>query len=98
MENKSKVAAGIGLGIGVGALLLLSKRAEAAPPAPPPGLANLYGRVTDASTGKSIAGVKVILNSFETFTNAQGAYTLTNIEPGGYRLEFSKTGYETAVY
>ncbi len=64
------------------------------PPAPLPGLANLYGRVTNTATGEAIPGVTVILNSVETLTDALGDYAFTDIEPGEYAISFSKEGYE----
>jgi len=68
------------------------------PPTPPQGLANLYGKVTDAYTDKAIPNVLVTLDSIQTFTNTNGNYTFANLQPGGYRVEFSKEGYETVVY
>lgn len=88
----------VGLGLGIAAALAVAAVARAAPPTPPPGRANLYGQVTDAETGEPILGVLVILNGMETYTDAGGNYTLADLEPGGYRLEFAKDGYETAIY
>ncbi|GAI93422.1 unnamed protein product [marine sediment metagenome] len=92
------IAAGAGVAIGIGALLYFLTRAEAAPPTPPPGLANLYGKVTDAVTGRPIPQVRVMLNGLETYTNAGGNYAFTDLEPGEYVLQFSKEGYEPLVY
>ncbi len=78
--------------------LYLATRAKAAPEPPPPGLANLYGVVTDAQTGNPISGVLVALDGMQTNTDSGGNYTFTNLDPGGYVLQFSKGGYETAVY
>ena len=91
------IAAGAGAAIGIGALLYFLTRAEAAPP-PPPGLANLYGKVTDAITGRPIPQVRVMLNGLETYTNAGGNYAFADLEPGEYVLQFSKEGYEPLVY
>ncbi|GAJ11303.1 unnamed protein product, partial [marine sediment metagenome] len=38
------------------------------PPTPPPGKANLYGRVTDAETGLALVGVLVTLDGMQTST------------------------------
>ncbi|GAI59650.1 unnamed protein product, partial [marine sediment metagenome] len=38
----------IPIGLGLAAVVGLAAMAWAAPPTPPPGLANLYGKVTDA--------------------------------------------------
>lgn len=92
------VAIGAGAAIGIGALLYFLTRVEAAPPAPPPGLANLYGKVTDAVTGGAIPGVLVTLNGLEVYTDSGGNYAFTDVEPGEYVLQFSKEGYEPLVY
>lgn len=68
------------------------------PPAPPSGLANLYGKVTDASTGKGIPGVLVVLDGGQTSTDSNGNYVFTNLEVGEYEVEFSKEGYESMTY
>ena len=80
------------------AALYFATRAKAAPEPPPPGLANLYGKVTDADTGKAISGVLVSLNGWIRYTDSGGNYTLTDLTPGQYVLQFSKEGYETVVY
>ena len=87
------IAGAIGLGVvaavGIAALAMA---------APPPGRANLYGKVTDAVTGEPLSGVFVSLNGLEVYTDASGNYSFTNLEPGGYKLEFSKSGYQTVIY
>ncbi|MBA7520290.1 hypothetical protein ES705_12383 [subsurface metagenome] len=91
----------VGLSLGLAAALgiyALARAAPPVPPTPPPGLANLYGRVTDTITGNAISGVLVSLNGMQGFTDAQGNYAFTDLEPGGYSLEFSKEGYESAVF
>ncbi|GAI27792.1 unnamed protein product [marine sediment metagenome] len=87
-----------GLGLGLVAAVGIAALAMAAPPTPPPGRANLYGVVTDAVTGEPISGVLVSLNGLEVYTNAAGNYTLEDLDPGEYLLQFSKDGYETAVF
>ncbi|GAI60836.1 unnamed protein product, partial [marine sediment metagenome] len=71
-------------------------REEEAPPeeGPPPGLANLYGKVTDAVTGEAIPGVLVALNGLEVYTDAGGNYAFTDLEPGTYTITFEQEGYE----
>ncbi|MBA7542449.1 hypothetical protein ES705_34770 [subsurface metagenome] len=61
-------------------------------------MANLYGVVTDAITGYPLPGVLVTLNGLEVYTNAAGNYSFEGVETGEYLLQFSKEGYETAVY
>ncbi len=87
-----------GLGLGLVAAVGIAALAMAAPPAPPPGKANLYGVVTDAVTGEPISGVLVSLNGLEVYTNAAGNYILEDLDPGEYLLQFSKEGYQTATY
>ena len=97
MKNGKKVAIGVGTMAGLGALIYLATRVEAKPP-PPPGRANLYGKVTDAITGIPIGGVLVSLNGLEVSTNTGGNYIFEDLDPGAYLLQFTKEGYETAVY
>ncbi len=78
--------------------LWFATRAQAAPPPPTPGLANLYGKVTDADTGSPLAGVLVALDGMQAYTDSGGNYAFIEMEPGAYVLQFSKEGYETAIY
>ncbi|MBZ5689446.1 MAG: TonB-dependent receptor [Acidobacteriia bacterium] len=66
-------------------------------------VASLTGVVTD-STGAVVvdAGVKLVdtktNSSYETKTNAPGAYTFTNLPPGpGYTLTVTKEGFDKVV-
>lgn len=86
------------VGLGLAAVVALAALAFAAPPAPPPGKANLYGKVTDGVTGEPIPGVLVNLNGLEVYTDAGGNYIFEDLEPGEYVLQFSKAGYQTAIY
>jgi len=93
------------LGLGLAAALGMAALAKAAPPEEPeepeepePGLANLYGKVTDTETENPISGVLVTLDGLQVYTNAGGSYIFGDLDPGGYALQFSKEGYETAVY
>ena len=94
----SPVVAIIPVGLGLAALVGIAALAWAAPPTPPPGLANLYGKVTDAVTGNPVPGVLVTLNGLEVYTDSGGNYIFEDLEPGEYVLQFSKAGYETAIY
>ena len=62
-----------------------------------PLVANLYGVVTDASTGYALQGVKVALDSLVTYTDSSGYYSFTNLSVGAHTVKFEKTGYETLV-
>jgi len=65
------------------------------PPDPPePGKANLYGRVSDSSTGAPIASANVTLNGLSTATDAQGDYVFLDRVLATYAIGFSKDGYE----
>ena len=94
----SPAVAMIPIGLGLAAVVGIAALAWAAPPTPPPGKANLYGKVTDAETGNPLPSVLVTLNGLEVYTGAGGNYIFENLEPGGYVLQFSKAGYETATY
>lgn len=103
MKDKDKKGLGILVAIGAGiAGIALAARAKAKPPEP--GLATLYGIVSDAATGQPIEGVSVSLWSpdgtellQQTFTNGTGSYALKNILPGAYAIMFEKEGYESEV-
>jgi len=98
MEDGKKVAIGLGVAaVATTAIILATRKAKAAPP-PSPGLANLYGKVTDADTGKAISGVLVVLDGMETSTNSGGNYSFLDVTPGGYSVTFSKEGYQAATY
>jgi hypothetical protein len=99
MEKSKKAALIIGgLAAGSTLVLALTRKAKAAPPPPPSGLANLYGTVTDAHTGKAIPGVSVSLNQWTTVTDNNGYYEFIEIQPGAYTIRFSKEGYQAGVY
>jgi len=94
----SPAVAIIPVGLGLAAIAAIAALAWAAPPTPPPGRANLYGVVIDAVTGEVIPDVLVTLNGLEVYTDAGGNYIFADLEPGEYILQFSKEGYETAIY
>ena len=95
------------IGLGLAAVVGVAAMAFAAPgpPEPPPGLANLYGKVTDAETGGNLSGVYVALWDSAgmellayDYTNGRGSYIIENVVPGSYQIRFSKEGYETAIH
>jgi len=93
---------GVALGLGVASVALIAiyfaRRAGAAPEEPEepePGMANLYGRVTNSSTGQGIAGVKVTTTGAITLTDSSGDYAALDIPPGEWGVRFEKAGYET---
>jgi len=88
----------IPVGLGLAAVVGIAAMAWAAPPTPPPGRANLYGKVTDAVTGELLPDVLVRLNGLEIYTDSAGNYIFPDLEPGEYVAQFSKPGYETAVF
>jgi len=65
------------------------------PEPPPPGYAQLYGRITDASTGEPISMATVTLDSMTTPTTIEGDYLFINLEPGEYSITCFKDGYES---
>ncbi|MBA7478566.1 hypothetical protein ES707_13993 [subsurface metagenome] len=84
----------IPVGLGLAVVLGMAALARAAPPEEPePGLANLYGRVTDADTGASIPGALVTADSLQTYTDAAGDYSFADLDTGSYRIRAEKEGY-----
>ncbi len=65
------------------------------PPEPAPEKANLYGIVTDASTGSALADVLATLNGMETYADSTGGYSFADLDPGTYSVRFEKDGYHT---
>ena len=64
--------------------------------------ASIAGRVTDPSkavmVGAKVAAINVGTNfRSESTTNGSGGYYLTNLPPGGYRLEIEKTGFKKLI-
>ena len=85
--DKKKKIAGAGILGGIGLLFLLIKRAHGIPE-PPPDKANLYGKVTNAQTGKAIQGIEVSFNGYAGVTQSNGSYLIENINPGAYAVTF----------
>ncbi len=58
------------------------------------GTGTVKGKVTDANTGKNLAGVLVQADTGESATTGKsGRYTLENVPEGARTLTASKTGY-----
>ena len=72
----------------------MTRRAEGAPPALP-GLANLYGKVKDASTGEVLPDVLITIDSMTAYTSGNGAYAFADLEIKTYTITLHKEGYET---
>ncbi len=54
----------------------------------------VLGQVLDAKTGRPIAGATVSVSGQRgTTTDSAGSFALTNLSPGGYQVNISKTGY-----
>ncbi|MBW6458288.1 MAG: carboxypeptidase-like regulatory domain-containing protein, partial [FCB group bacterium] len=68
---------------------------ESAPPPPPAGKANIYGKVTDAESGKIIEGANIILvaTSQGAASDANGEYLIDDVLPGEYYLACRLIGY-----
>ncbi len=60
-------------------------------------VASLYGKVTDASTGKVLSSVKVTIAGVVDYTDAYGEYGFEGLTPGSYTIKFEKTGYVTVT-
>ena len=95
-EKKGLMVLGIGAAL-VGVFLLFRKKKPSPepPPPPPPDYAQLYGRVTDASTGNPISMALVTLDGETSPTTIEGDYLFVNLEPGEYTAVFSKDAYIT---
>jgi len=63
---------------------------------PIPGKGHVKGKVIDENDN-ALAGVTVTYGTTTTTTDANGEYTLKNLEPGAATLSFAKTGYDNAT-
>lgn len=81
--------------------------AQAAPAPEPEGKCSIEGKVANALTGEALARAIVLLRgvapdtaglSFRAETDAIGAFTLRNINPGRYRLEAQRAGFVDQVF
>jgi hypothetical protein len=99
LAHRRLTAAFLPILVAAGVLVGVQAPAEAAGP-------QVYGRVTDASTGKPIKTVKVLLfdNDFgyirQTKVRANGVYQMTSPASGSYRLQFvdARPAYDTKAY
>ena len=59
----------------------------------------IKGVVTDAANGEKIAFATVVVNpgGRSTQTDADGRFTLSNVQPGRYKITVSFVGYKTAT-
>ena len=62
-------------------------------------VSKIIGQVTDASTGEPIAGVNIVVLDSElgAATDNKGIFSIDNISPGTYRLQFSYVGYSQII-
>ena len=60
----------------------------------------ITGQVTDYQSGQGIMGVNVIIEGEQmgAATDQNGYYSILNIPPGQYTVNFSRIGYAEAVY
>lgn len=58
----------------------------------------LTGTVTKAGTSTSIQGASVVCQNKTVVTDANGSFTMTELEPGNYSIIISATGYQTAQF
>lgn len=59
----------------------------------------ITGTVSDSTTGQTLPGVNVVIQGTQrgAATDANGQYTIANVEPGTYTLRASFVGYDTRV-
>lgn len=95
MDTKTKRRLGIAVGVGLitlGSIFLFRRKAGAVvpppppPPPPPPGYANLYGVVTDASTGGPLAGAQTSIGILGTEFGGTQATSINPSDSSGYYL------------
>lgn len=86
-KDKKKMLAGAGVLGGAAAIIYFLTRKPLVPP-PPPDRATLYGKATDAQTGKAIQSIEVSLDEYSGVTQPDGYYLIENIIPGGYAVTF----------
>jgi len=98
------IAGGLGLALAGVLVLYALARAAPGPPGPPPGLANLYGFITDDETGEPIAGVDItVYQDYDTdtaeyhaTTDSSGYYLIKNmlVEVDVTQMAAYANGYE----
>lgn len=90
-EDDKKVTIGLAVAAGLAGLAgllvifgLVARAARKVPPEPPPGLANLYGIITDAETGRGIPGVDMTV--YQDFDTQTATYHATTDWRGYYQI------------
>jgi hypothetical protein len=93
-EDKKGAAVAAMLGLFGLAFLFLKK---GPPKPPPPGKASLGGQVIDTLSRLPIQGVIVNVGGVNLTTNAEGAYSISNLDPGTYIVTCGHPDYEAMV-
>jgi len=81
----------------------------AAPPTKPEDLCKLSGRVLNAVTGEPVRRTTIMLMradptpgepplAYTTASNAEGQFTMKDVEPGRYRLTATRNGFVNLIY
>ena len=78
------IAGGLGLALAGGLVLFAIGRAAPGPPGPSPGLANLYGFITDDETGEPIAGADITV--YQDYDTDTAEYHATTDGQGYYQI------------
>jgi hypothetical protein len=89
LTTKQKVTVGVVIATASGLLVWLVRRARAAPPPPSPGLASLYVTVKDINSKAAIEGIAGDLDGTTRTTDANGAFSILDLQPGTYTLQLS---------
>jgi len=78
------IAGALGLALAGGLVLFAIGRAAPGPPGPSPGLANLYGFITDDETGEPIAGADITV--YQDYDSDTAPYHATSDSQGYYQI------------
>ncbi len=99
------IAGGVGLALAGVVVLFALGRAAPGPPSPQPGLANLFGFITDGETGEPIAGADITVYQdydsdtipYHTTTDSQGYYQILDmlVEVEVTQMAVYASGYES---
>ena len=95
--KEKKGAIVLGIGAVTGLLFLLFRKKKPAIPVPPDGVASLFGRVVDGSTGSLLSDVTVTLAGgiAQTSTGTDGRFWFDGLSLGLTIVWFQKDDYET---
>ncbi len=76
-----------------------SLHAETTPSSPAKKTAVISGKVLDLSSGEALAGVKVTVEGTDinVFTDLDGNFSISNMEPGTYNLISSLISYSSSL-